>query len=116
MEYITQFKDWVIGLGEKHGVNPLLLGSLYLVSKACLITFLAITVKKFRAKKPFITPLLCAAVSFCVPYTYLIIAGRNISVWVYVFIALVFVYSGYTIWKKITAKPGTPEDEALPLP
>lgn len=104
-EYLTLLKDWVIELGEKHNVDPLLLGSLYLVSKISLIVFLGLVVKNVRAKKSVVIPVLFAALSFCVPYVYLIIAGRNISVWVYVFIGLVLVYGGYTIRKKIIEKP-----------
>jgi hypothetical protein len=102
---ITEIKDWVISLGEKHQVNPLLLGSLYLVSKIALVCFLGWTVKNLRAKKPILLPLLLACISFSVPYSYLIIAGRNIPFWVYGFIGLVFVYGGYVIWKKVTHKP-----------
>ena len=104
MDYVNQFKDWIIALGDKHDVNPLLLGCLYLVSKISLFTFLGLVVKRLRAKKPFMVQLLCACVSFSVPYTYLIIAGRNISIWVYVFIAAVFIYGAFTIWKTVTKK------------
>lgn len=103
-DYITLFKDWVIALGEKHEVDPLLIGILYLVSKICFFSFLGWVIKVFRAKKPILIPLLLASLSFSLPYLYLIIAGRNISVWVYVFIGLMFVYGGFSIWKKITAK------------
>jgi prepilin signal peptidase PulO-like enzyme (type II secretory pathway) len=101
-EYITLFKDWVIALGEKHEVDPLLIGSLYLVSKICFFSFLGWALKTFRAKKPILIPLLFASLSFSLPYLYLIIAGRNISVWVYVFIGLMFIYGAFSIWKKIT--------------
>jgi ABC-type enterochelin transport system permease subunit len=102
--YFHLFKDWVIGLGEKHEVDPLILGSLYLVSKLCLVFFLGWVVKNLRAKKAFLTPLLCACVSFSTPYLYLIIAGRNLSVWVYIFIGLIFIYGSYTIWKTVKGK------------
>ena len=46
-----------------------------------------------------------ASVSFSMPYLYLIIAGCNIPAWVYVLILLMFVYGGYSIWKKVTIKP-----------
>jgi hypothetical protein len=104
-DYLTMFKDWVIGLGEKHEVNPLLLGSLYLISKLCFFSFLGWVLKNLRAKKAILIPILFAAVSFSLPYLYLVIAGRNISIWVYIFIALMFIYGGFSIWKKITAKP-----------
>ncbi len=104
-EYLVILKDWVISLGEKHGVDPLFLGSLYLISKVSLFSFLGWVVKNIRAKKPFVMPLLLACISFCVPYTYIIIFGRNISLWVYAFIGLTFCYGIYTVWKVVTAKP-----------
>jgi hypothetical protein len=104
-DYITVFKDWVISLGEKHEVDPLLLGCLYLVSKLCFFTFLGWVLKNLRAKKPFLFPLLFACCSFSLPYLYLVIAGRNISIWVYLFIAALFIYGAFSIWKKVTAKP-----------
>jgi hypothetical protein len=104
-DYLTLFKDWLIGLGEKHEVDPLLLGSLYLVSKISLVIFLGWTLKNVRAKKPFTMTLLFAGISFSVPYLYLVIAGRNISVWVYLGIAIIFIYGAFSIWKKVTAKP-----------
>ncbi|WPU94251.1 hypothetical protein SNE25_01765 [Mucilaginibacter sabulilitoris] len=104
-DYLTLFKDYVIELGEKHDVDPLLLGCLYFISKPSFITSLAWLLKNFRAKKSILIPILFAAVSFSLPYVYLITAGRNIPVWVYVFICLMFIYGGFTIWKKITTKP-----------
>lgn len=103
-DYITIFKDWVIGLGEKHEVDPLLLGSLYLISKLCFFSFLGWVLKNLRSKKAILIPLLLACVSFSLPYLYLVIAGRNISIWVYLGIGLMFTYGGFSIWKKITAK------------
>jgi len=105
MEYIAVFKAWVIGLGEKHEVDPLVLGSLYLVSKVGFFTFLGWVLKNLKAKKAILIPLLFASVSFSMPYLYLVIAGRNISIWVYLFIGLMFIYGGFSIWKKITTKP-----------
>jgi len=106
-DYITIFKDWVIGLGEKHEVDPLLLGSLYLISKLCFFSFLGWTLKNLKQKRPIMLPLLLACASFSLPYLYLVIAGRNISVWVYLFIAAMFIYGGYSIWKKVTQKAET---------
>ena len=105
LEYVNILKDWLVGLGEKHDVDPLLLGILYLISKLCFFSVLAWLIKTLRAKKPALIPLLLAGISFSLPYLYLVIAGRNIPVWVYVFIAGMFIYGGFTIWKKVTEKP-----------
>jgi len=106
-EYITLLKDWIVGLGEKHEVDPLILGCLYLISKLCFFSFLAWVINNLRGKKAILIPLLFASVSFSIPYLYLVIAGRNISVWVYIFIALMFIYGAYSIWKKVTEKAQT---------
>lgn len=109
MDYLIQFKEWVISLGEKHQVNPLVLGSLYFVSKLSFVTLLGFMIKNIRAKKPVHMLILFAGISFSLPYVYLIIAGRNIPVWVYGFIAGMFIYGGYIIWKKVTTAPQTEE-------
>jgi hypothetical protein len=106
-DYITLFKDWVIGLGEKHEVDPLLLGSLYLISKLCFFSFLGWVLKNLKQKKPIMLPLMLACASFSMPYLYLVIAGRNLSVWVYLLIAAMFIYGAYSIWKKVTQKAET---------
>ena len=103
IEYLELIREWVIELGEKHDVDPLTLGGLYLVSKVSFLFFLGWALKNLRAKKTLLVQVLLAAVSFSIPYMYLIIAGRNIPVWVYVFIVLMFGYGGFSIWKKITA-------------
>lgn len=100
-DFFMLIKEWIIALGEKHEVDPLLLGCLYLVSKVSFVFFIGWAIKNLKAKKAIMMPLLLASVSFSIPYLYLVIAGRNIPVWVYVFIVLVFMYGGYNIWKKL---------------
>lgn len=92
-----------MALGEKHEVDPLLLGCLYLISKVSFVVSIGWIIKSLKLKRAIMMPLLIASACFSIPYIYLIIAGRNIPVWVYVFITLMFAYGGYTIWKKITS-------------
>ncbi len=103
-DFIDTFKDWVVDLGDKHGVDPVLIFFLYLFSKVGLFSFLGWAVNNIRRKKPLGLPLMLAGAAFCIPYTYLIIVGRNIPVWVYCVIATLFLLGIYSIWKKITAK------------
>ncbi|MDT3404643.1 hypothetical protein [Mucilaginibacter terrae] len=105
MEYLLELKNWLFTLGEDHGVNPLFLACLYLTSKVFFFTFLGLVLKNLRAKKPVTFLLLFACASFSVPYIYIIIFGYNISIWIYLFIAVVYSYGAYSIWKKVTTKP-----------
>ncbi len=103
-DYIDTFKDWVVDLGDKHGVDPVLIFFLYLISKVCLVICIGWTINNIRLKKPFSLSLLLAAVAFCIPYTYLIIVGRNMPAWIYVLVALIFIWGAYSIRKTISAK------------
>ena len=103
-DYFDTFIDWVVDLGDKHGVNPVVIFCLYLCSKVCLFSCLGWVVNNIRLKRPFQVPLLLAGIAFCIPYTYLIIVGRNIPVWVYVVIVLVFSFGAYSVWKKVSVK------------
>jgi hypothetical protein len=111
-EYFNQFTEWLTTLGEKHGVHPLFLGCLYFTSKVSLFTLLGFAIRNIRAKKPAVTLLLFAGISFSLPYLYIIIAGRNLAVWVYFVIGAIFLYGAYAIWKKATEKP-VPEEPHL---
>jgi hypothetical protein len=54
-----------------------------------------------KNKKPFLLPLMLTGFCFISAYLYLIIAGKNIPVWVYFFIAVMVSYSIYSTVKKI---------------
>ncbi|RYY35768.1 MAG: hypothetical protein EOP46_08850 [Sphingobacteriaceae bacterium] len=103
-EYYEQFTEWLTSLGEEHNVDPLTLGSLYLISKLSFFTLLGFVIKNLRAKKPVTLLILFAGLCFSIPYTYIIIAGRNISVWIYIFIAALFIYGIYSIWRTVKTK------------
>ncbi|MGY4538090.1 phosphate/sulfate permease [Mucilaginibacter sp. UYNi724] len=104
-DYLTLLKDWIVDLGDKHEVDPLLLGCIYVACKVSLFTCLGFLVRNIRAKKPITLLILLAGTFFSIPYIYIIIAGRNIPFWVYIFIGCMFCYGGFTIWKKVTEKP-----------
>jgi hypothetical protein len=104
VDSFIELKDWLIDLGEDHNVNPFVFGGLYLTGKLLLLSFLARALKFFRSKKPILMPLAAAATGFSLPYIYLVIAGRNLSIWIYILIGAIFILGAFSIWKKITAK------------
>ncbi len=62
---------------------------------------LAWTIKKMREKKPFLFPLLLTGLSFISAYVYLIIAGKNIPFWIYIFIGVMVAYGVFSTIRKI---------------
>lgn len=104
MQWWETFKDWFLSLGEKYGVNPYIFGSIYIGAIPFFFLCIAWSVKNIRNKKPFVIPVLLTGLCFISAYLYLIIVGKNIPVWVYVFIAVMVLYGVYSTFKKIKSK------------
>jgi hypothetical protein len=104
MEWWNSLQDWFFGLGEKYGVNPLIFGIIYVGAIPFFLLSLGWLIRNIRSKKSIILPVLCTGFFFVSAYLYLIIAGRNIPVWVYLFIAALVLYGIYSTWMKIKQK------------
>ncbi len=104
MELWETFKEWFLSLGGKYNVNPYIFGGIYIGAIPFFFLCLSWTIKNMRRKKPFVVPLLLTGFFFISAYLYLIIAGKNIPIWVYIFIALLVLYGVYSTFKKIKSK------------
>ncbi|HWJ25724.1 MAG TPA: hypothetical protein VNS32_04225 [Flavisolibacter sp.] len=101
MDWWEAFKEWFLSLGEKYNVNPYIFGSIYIGAIPFFFLFLGRTVKNIKNKKSFVLPLLLTGFCFISAYLYLLIAGRNIPAWVYIFIGAMIVYGIYSIVSKL---------------
>jgi ABC-type Co2+ transport system permease subunit len=108
MEWWHLFKEWFLSLGEKYNVNPYIFGAIYVGAIPFFFFFLYRTIKNIRNKRPIVVPALLTGFFFISAYLYLIIVGKNIPAWVYVFIAVLVGYGIYSTLKKI--KTGTKEE------
>jgi len=107
MEWWESFKHWFLSLGENYGVNPYIFGGIYIGAVPFFFVCLSWTIKNIRKKKSFTLPLLLTGFCFISAYIYLIIAGKNIPAWVYVFIGAMVLYGAYSTYSKIKkAKTG----------
>ena len=104
MQWWESVKDWFLGLGENYGVNPYIFGGIYIGAIPFFFICLGWTLKNIKRKKPFVLPLLLTGLCFISAYVYLIIAGKNIPAWVYVFIGVMILYGAYSTYKKIQEK------------
>lgn len=101
MELWESFKEWFMGLGAVYGVNPIVFGSIYIGAIPFFTLSLAWLIKSIKNKKPIAVPVILTGFFFISAYLYLIIAGKNIPVWVYVFIALLVLFGVYSTLNKI---------------
>lgn len=104
MQWWETFKHWFLSLGENYGVNPYIFGGIYIGAIPFFFLCLGWTIKNIRQKKPIVLPVLLTGLCFISAYLYLIIAGKNIPVWVYVFIGIMVLYGVYSTMKKIKHK------------
>ena len=104
MEWCETFKEWFLSLGEKYNVNPYIFGGIYLGAIPFFFISLYRTIKNIKKKKSFVLPVLLTGLFFISAYLYLIIVGKNIPVWVYVFIGSMVAYGIYSTIKKIKEK------------
>lgn len=101
MEWWEGFKEWFLNLGQKYSVNPYIFGSIYIGAIPFFFLFLGRTIKNIKHKKSFVVSLLLTSLCFISAYLYLLIAGRNIPAWVYVFISLMIAYGIHSSVEKI---------------
>jgi len=104
MELWETFKEWFLSLGEKYNVNPFIFGGIYLGAVPFFFLSMAWTIKNIRNKKPVILPVMLTGFFFISAYLYLIIAGKNIPVWVYIFISILVGYGVFSTIRKIKSK------------
>ncbi|MEO8712582.1 MAG: hypothetical protein ABI405_10690 [Parafilimonas sp.] len=104
MIYILNIKDWFFSLGDKYHVNPIIFGSIYVGAIPFFFLSLAWLIKNIKQKKPIVLPVLLTGFFFISAYLYLIIAGRNIPFWVYIFIAVLIIYGVISTVKKVKKK------------
>ncbi len=97
-------QDWFLGLGAQYGVNPILFGAIYVGAIPFFTLSIAWLVRNLRQKKPIVLPTLSAGFFFVSAYLYLIIAGRNIPLWVYGFIAVMIAYGVWATVRKVRAQ------------
>ena len=100
MDFET-IKIWFMSLGEQYGVNPIIFGVIYIAAIPFFTISIAWLVKSFRNKKSILFPMISSGFFFISAYLYLMIAGKNVPIWVYGFVILLVVFGGFTTIKKV---------------
>lgn len=107
-EFFEMTKEWFFGLGEQYGVNPLIFGSIYVGAIPFFTLSLGWLVKNFKKGKSVVLPAISTTFFFISAYLYLIIAGKNVPIWVYGVIVLLVGAGAYSTIQKIRNKVDEP--------
>ena len=101
---LSSIEDWLLGLGAEYGVNPIIFASIYVGAIPFFTLSIAWLVKNIRNRRPTVLPVLSAGFFFISAYIYLLIAGRNIPLWVYGLIVALVVYGACSTFQKVRRK------------
>ena len=105
-------RTWFLSLGAQYGVDPILFGAIYVGAIPFFTLSIAWLVRNLRQGRSIVLPTLSAGFFFISAYLYLIVAGRNIPLWVYGFVALMVVYGAWSTVKKVRERAREPEPPA----
>ena len=95
---------WFMGLGSKYGVDPFIFGGIYVGAIPFFSLSIAWLVRNLRGGRPVIAPLLASGFFFISAYLYLLIAGKNIPAWVFVFIIGLLSFAGWSTVRNVRGR------------
>ena len=101
---IEAFRDWFLSLGTEYGVNPWIFGAIYVGAIPFFLASVGWVVKRARAGRSTVLPTMLAGFFFVSAYLYLAIAGRNIPLWVWIFLAVLIVWGAMAQVRNTRAK------------
>jgi hypothetical protein len=101
---MAAINDWFLGLGTAYGVNPYIFGAIYVGAIPFFLASIAWLVRRRRAGRSIVVPVLCAGFCFVSAYLYLAIAGRNIPLWVWCFLAALILYGAWSTVRDVRRK------------
>lgn len=93
---LETINQWFLSLGAEYGVNPYIFGAIYVGAIPFFILSIGWLVRNAKAGKSTLLPTMCAGFCFVSAYIYLAIAGRNIPLWVWIFLAALIVYGAWS--------------------
>lgn len=110
---LESINQWFVSLGAEYGVNPYIFGAIYVGAIPFFLLSIGWLVRNAKAGKSTLLPTMCAGLCFVSAYIYLAIAGRNIPLWVWFFLAALIAYGAWSsirdTRRKIAAAKGEEE-------
>jgi hypothetical protein len=109
---LDTINQWFLSLGAEYGVNPYIFGAIYVGAIPFFILSIGWLVRNAKARKSTLLPTMSAGLCFVSAYIYLAIAGRNIPLWVWIFLAVLIVYGAWSSIRDTRKKIAAAKAEA----
>lgn len=96
--------EWLMSLSENYNVNPYVFAGIYVGAIPFFTLSVAWLIKNKRKDKSIVLPILSTGFFLSSAYIYLMIAGENVPIWVYILIISLLGYGIYSTFKKVNNK------------
>jgi hypothetical protein len=93
---LSVIHDWFFGRGALYGVDPIIFGAIYVGAIPFFLLSIAWLVRRMRAGKSIVVPVLCAGICFVSAYLYLAVVGHDIPIWVWAALGLLIAYGVFS--------------------
>lgn len=98
---LIRLHAWFFGLGAHYGVDPIIFGAIYVGAIPFFLLSIGWLVRRLRAGRSIVVPVLCAGFCFVSAYLYLAIAGHDIPVWVWAALGLLIIYGAFSTFRDV---------------
>ncbi len=109
---LENLQNWFLSLGENYGVNPLIFGAIYVGAIPFFSLSIGWLLRNYRKGRSITLPALSAMFFFISAYIYLILAGKNVPIWVYGAVVLLIIFGAWSTLKKIRKQLRNTEEPA----
>ena len=109
---IDAFSNWFLSLGANYGVNPWVFGAIYVGAIPFFLASMAWLIRRARAHRSTVVPAMCAGLCFVSAYLYLAIAGHDIPLWVWLFLAALVIYGAVSTVRDARRKIAKAREES----
>ena len=97
-------------LSEHYGVNPVVFGVLYFGSMPLFALSVGWWWRSARQGRSTPLPALTTGLLFVGAYLYVLVAGRNLPLWVYFFMAAMLILGSVTTWRSFRRRSAAQPD------
>lgn len=102
-------QNWFLSLGSDYGVNPFIFGAIYVGAIPFFSASIAWIIRNYSKGRSIVLPSISALFFFISAYLYLLVAGKNVPLWVYGVVVLLIAIGAYSTIGKIRRKIKHPE-------
>lgn len=93
--------EWLMGLSKNYNVNPYIFGGIYVGAIPFFTLSVAWIIRNKKKGKPITLPVISTGFFLSSAYLYLMVAGENVPIWVYILILGLLGYGIYSTFMKI---------------